>query len=118
MSLPKLTKNLNNIQGLSDRPNTADGLTSAQLKQKFDQAGNDIKDYLNNELLSSIEKEITDNQPDLSDCVKENDYRLSDSRKCNNNFDDPLTARENLKIKIVSSTSEMTEENTIYLLRG
>lgn len=113
MALPKLNKSLNNIQALSDRPNTADGLTSAQLKQKFDQAGNDIKDFLNNELIPSLEEGIN-----KDDYIKDDDSRLSDSRKCNNEFDNFKTARENLKIKVVSSTSEMTDADTIYLLKG
>lgn len=100
MTLPKFNANVSNIQGLSDRPNTADGLTAAQLKAKFDKAGQDIKDYLNNELLPTLDKDLE---------------KLNGSRKCNNEFDDPLIARENLKIKVVTSDSEMIDTDTIYL---
>ena len=32
VNLTNLTANVNNIQGLSDRPNIADGITSQELK--------------------------------------------------------------------------------------
>lgn len=55
MALTKLNVNVNNIQALSDRPNTADGLTSAELKERFDKAGADIKTYLNNTLTVELD---------------------------------------------------------------
>lgn len=100
MALSKMTTNVNNIQGLSDRPNTADGLTSSQLKEKFDKAGQDIKNYLNDTLVPEMEEKLKN---------------LDGSKKCNNEFDNPLVARENLKIKIVTSDSEMTDTDAIYL---
>lgn len=53
--LTKLTQDLNYHQSLADQPNVSEGLTAAQLKEKFDQAANDIKDYLNNTLISELE---------------------------------------------------------------
>jgi hypothetical protein len=53
--LTKLTQDLNYHQSLADQPNVSQGLTAAQLKEKFDQAANDIKDYLNNTLISELE---------------------------------------------------------------
>lgn len=61
MALTKLTTNLNNIQSLHDRPNSADGLTSDQLKAKFDQAGNDIKAYINNTLTAELDNALIEN---------------------------------------------------------
>lgn len=61
MALTKLTTNLNNIQALHDRPNTSDGLTADQLKEKFDKAGNDIKSYINNTLTEEIDGLTTNN---------------------------------------------------------
>jgi len=55
MAFTQLTKDLNYHQSLSDQPNVNDGLTAAQLKEKYDQAANDIKDYINNTLLSELE---------------------------------------------------------------
>ena len=56
VNLTKFSTNVNNIQGLSDRPNTIDGLTSSELKAKFDKAGADIKTYLNGTLTVETEQ--------------------------------------------------------------
>lgn len=45
---------LNIIQKLDDEPNDVGGLTSAELKEHFDRAGNIIKDYINNELIPAV----------------------------------------------------------------
>ena len=45
--LTELTDNLDVIAALDDEPNDTGGLTAAQLKAKFDEAGNAIKEYLN-----------------------------------------------------------------------
>lgn len=54
MSLTKLTENLNTHQSLPDSP----ALTSAQLKQKFDEAPNTIKQYINETLTQEIDETI------------------------------------------------------------
>lgn len=54
MAFTSCTVTVNNIASLSDLPNTTDGLTSTQLKQKFDQAGTDLKTYLNSTLLTEL----------------------------------------------------------------
>lgn len=111
MAITKLTKNLNHIQGLSDRPNTADGLTAAKLKEKFDQAGNDIKDYINNSLIQELDSKFSD------ETITKNDPRLTDSRKCNNEFDNYLIALENLHIKRGTSLPESgMQEDDVFLL--
>lgn len=55
MSLTKLTADLNIIQALDDEPNDVGGLTAAQLKAKFDQAGGAIKTYLNETLTPELD---------------------------------------------------------------
>lgn len=105
-TLTKFTENVNNIQALSDRPNTADGLTSHELKERFDKAGADIKDFLNNSLIPEIEEEF----------ISDDDTRLTNSRKCNNEFDSPTTARDNLKIKTGTSLPSTVEEDCIFLV--
>lgn len=107
--LTKFTKNVNNIQALSDRPNSADGLTPQKLKEKFDQAGIDIKSYLNDTLLQELEFSF-------GDCLNKDDVRLTNSRKCNNEFDNAITARENLKIKSGTSLPSVVEENCLFFL--
>ena len=51
MALTKLTANVANIIGLDDNPNEgATPLSSTELKNTFDKAGTDIKNYINNTL--------------------------------------------------------------------
>lgn len=107
--LPKFTKNVNNIQGLSDRPNTADGLTAQGLKEKFDQAGMDIKGFLNEELIIELETFF-------QNCIATTDSRLTDSRKCNNTFDDAQIARQNLQIKSGTSLPSLGTEGDLFFL--
>lgn len=109
MNLPELNANLNNIQALSDKPNTMDGLTSNELKERFDMAGNTIKTYINGTLIPSIES-------GTMNFVTTSDSRLSNSRKCNNSFDTPLTARNNLKIKTGTSLPGTVEEDCLFFL--
>ena len=49
-----LDGDLNIIQALDDEPNDVGGLTSAELKAKFDEAGNTIKTYINGTLIPEI----------------------------------------------------------------
>jgi len=55
MSLPKLTENLNKVSSLAEKPT----LTAQQLQAVFDEAGNAIKDYINDVLTTAIEQSIT-----------------------------------------------------------
>lgn len=59
MSLTKFETDMNIISRLDDEPNDVGGLSSAQLKAKFDAAGLAIQHYLNEVLLPSIQKELT-----------------------------------------------------------
>ena len=58
MALTKMTTPVHNIQDLSDLPNATDGLTAAQLKERFDRAGMDLKDYLNATLTEELDAKI------------------------------------------------------------
>lgn len=49
-----LNGDLNIIAKLDDEPNDVGGLTADQLKAKFDEAGNLIKNYINNTLIPAI----------------------------------------------------------------
>lgn len=68
MAITKFTGSTNTIQSLSDRPNQNEGLTPAQLKQKFDQFAIDNKAYINDVLTVDIENEITQ-----TEAISEND---------------------------------------------
>lgn len=115
MALTKLTANVNNIQSLSDRPNTIDGLTSSQLKELFDKAGADIKTYLNETLTEEVDTAIA-TIPDSSDFVTNDDARLTNSRKCNNTFDNWNTARTNLQISYGTTLPSAVTNGAIFFL--
>ena len=53
-----MQEDLNIISKLDDEPNDHQGLTPAQLKARFDMAGNAIKAYLNGTLLPEMERAI------------------------------------------------------------
>lgn len=54
IELELINGDLSIISKLDDEPNDVGGLTSTQLKAKFDEAGNTIKDYLNNSLIPAV----------------------------------------------------------------
>lgn len=119
MALTKFLTEVNNIQALSDKPNEIDGLTSAELKAKFDKAGSDIKTYINETLTEQLDSSlstISGEIPDVSNCVRTNDYRLTNSRQCNNNFDNWSTARGNLKIGYGTSLPSSADNGSIFFL--
>jgi hypothetical protein len=57
MAFTRLENDIANISKLSDRPNQNDGLSAAQLKGRFDKAGIDIKDFINEILIEELESE-------------------------------------------------------------
>lgn len=115
MALTKFTANVNNIQALSDRPNEIDGLTSAELKERFDRAGADIKDYLNDTLTTEVDTALA-SIPSSTNIVTNDDARLTNSRQCNNSFDSWSTSRSNLKILYGTSLPSTADNGTIFLL--
>lgn len=122
INLTNLTTNVNNIQALSDRPNTADGITSQQLKERFDKAGADIKDYLNNTHIEELEDYLNNTvkaaieELQNAGYITGSDSRLTNSRQCNNSFDDYLKARGNLKISYGAELPESGEDGDIFFL--
>ena len=54
LEIQLLDGDLNIIQKLDDEPNDVGGLTSAELKAKFDESGNIIKKYINNTLIPAV----------------------------------------------------------------
>lgn len=57
MALPKFEKDISYISKLADQPNDTVGnpLSAAQLKDRFDAAGNDIKEYINTVLIPFLQ---------------------------------------------------------------
>lgn len=80
MALRKLIADLSIISKLGTNPGVDNGLSEEQIKAKFDEAANIIKDYLNNYLILEIEKTV-DVESLLSDIL---DVTLSKSDKAAN----------------------------------
>lgn len=58
MALPKITVDMNIIARLPDEPNDVGGLSAAELKAKFDEAGKTLQAYINNTLIPKLESDI------------------------------------------------------------
>jgi hypothetical protein len=66
MALTKLTANVANIIGLDDNPNEgATPLSSTELKNTFDKAGTDIKNYINNTLTEELDSKFETTSSDI-----------------------------------------------------
>lgn len=55
MALTKFTKDMAIIAALDDEPNDVGGLSAQDLKDKFDEGGKAIKDYINETLTDEVE---------------------------------------------------------------
>ena len=80
MALKRLLADLSIISKLGRNPGLDDGLSEDQIKEKFDQAANIIKDYINDVLLPELEKTV-DVDALLSDIL---DITLSKTDKAAN----------------------------------
>ena len=56
MAIEKFQKDMKIIAALDDEPNDVGGMTSAELKAKFDEGGEALQTYLNDTLLPALEK--------------------------------------------------------------
>jgi len=63
MALTPMREDLNIISRLDDEPNDTQGLTPAELKARFDLAGNRIQAYINDTLLPEVEDAIESRVP-------------------------------------------------------
>lgn len=59
MSIEKMTDDVEIIQALSDNPNSEDGLTSEDLKKKFDEGSRRIKNYINKTLVPAVNQKMS-----------------------------------------------------------
>lgn len=58
MAITTFDVDVENISKLSTRPNSDEGMTEAELKSRFDKAGVDIKEYINNVLIPELVEQI------------------------------------------------------------
>lgn len=66
IDLTKFLKDVKNIQALPDKPTESASI----LKQLFDKAGEDIKNYINNELIEEIKEAFTKAFESINDIDK------------------------------------------------
>lgn len=72
VQIDPLTKDLNIIQKLDDEPNDVGGLTAAELKAKFDEAGNLIQEYINETLIPQLLVEtVSEKQREVNETVRQ-----------------------------------------------
>ena len=55
MAIEKFNKNMAIIAALDDEPNDVGGMTSAELKNKFDEGGKALQTYMNEILIPALE---------------------------------------------------------------
>ncbi len=130
MALTELTANLNIHQSLPDKP----ALTADELKEEFDKAGNLIKEYLNDILLSELNGIITSLQSkdisiegtisSLQRIVGEATTNVSNIQTSINNINNSITniqnktnsykSGANTKITIGSSVPSSLENGEVY----
>ena len=58
MGLPPFDHDMDIIQKLDDEPNDVGGLTAAELKAKFDEPGNAVKQYMNTALIPAVDAAV------------------------------------------------------------
>ena len=56
MAIEKFSKDMSIIAALDDEPNDVGGMTSAELKAKFDEGGKALQSFLNDTLLPKLEE--------------------------------------------------------------
>ena len=76
-----LDGDLNIIQALDDEPNDVGGLTSAELKAKFDEAGNTIKTYINGTLIPEI---LTEEATEAARAAAEAQREVNENQRIEN----------------------------------
>lgn len=64
MAIDFFTDDMNIIQKLDDQPNDVGGLSADELKEKFDEAGNKVKTFLNGTLIPELNNVITEEKID------------------------------------------------------
>lgn len=72
------TKDMNIIQKLDDEPNDVGGLSAQQLKAKFDEGGNALKDYINNSLIPQV---LSDGANEAQRQINEADREANETQR-------------------------------------
>lgn len=117
MALTKLTTNLNIIQSLADKPTE----TATQLKQKFDEAANAIKTYLNETLtdeLDTIVTSLSSGETSLQTALTQVQTAVTEATSNITSIQTTLSGLKSgatTKITISSENPETLEDGEVYL---
>lgn len=109
INLTNLTANVNNIQALSDVP-SEDGLTSTDLKAKFDKAGDDIKTYINGTLIPELETDLNNVYTKSEVYPKTDVYQKTEIDTIVSNLSAVATTSSN---GMMSSTDKVSLDNLV-----
>ena len=110
MSLTKLETNLNIIKSLPNKPT----LEADELKKKFDEASNLIKEYINDTLLEEIEKSIKDSKIKIEDSLTSDDTNKALSAKQGKELKE-ITDKKQNKILVGTDLPTGGENGDIYI---
>ncbi len=125
MSLTKFTENVNNVSSLPDKPN----IQSDELKRVFDQAGNSIKEYLNNMKAISVRdkatydivKKITNRKIDVvcdpTFLLTKEDYKKEIGNKLNDNYIF-VYLFSNLNSSLVQKIKDFAKSRNLKIISG
>lgn len=111
MAFTQFTQDMDIIAKLSDSPNVDDGLTAAQLKAKFDEAGKALKAYINNTLLTEAQERPTftgmakSNGSGIVQAEAGTDYQ--EPLKAGTDYQTPLKAGTDYSIPSVAKTATL-----------
>ena len=110
INLTNFTKSVDNIQKLSDKPNETDGLSAQGLKERFDRAALDLKDFINGTLLRELETHLNKQ----STSVENNKTEINNIK---NNVED-LNADYDITKDLVSKKINIYELSTTKVDTG
>lgn len=96
MAFTKFNKDMDIIQKLDDEPNDVGGLTAAQMKAKFDEPGNAVKDWINNVFIPEAEQELNRALMGQIPDGSIGGEKLADGAVCGERLADGAVSREKL----------------------
>lgn len=111
IQIDPVTKDMNIIQKLDDEPNDVGGLTAAQLKAKFDEGGNALKDYINNSLIPQILSDgATEAQREANEAQRESNEFIRQQDEHVRNQNELERRREELKREAAEQARNVWED--------
>ena len=113
--IPFMEDDVDVIQKLDDEPNDVGGLSAAELKAKFDEAGNIIKGYINDTLVPSLSDTVAEAEERRKDEAQRQENEAARQEAENNrqnSFAEELAEAERLNEENVQSAKESADSAT------